>query len=386
MVRRRLGPLALGLAVAALAAACGSTDNGSSSSAASGGAAPATAGGTTSAASTGAFKVAFILVGPKNDGGWSQAHYDGAQAVQKALGDKVQVIVKENVPEGPQSQQVVEDLVKNQGVKLVFATSFGYGDALANLAAKYPDVKFEHATGAKTLPNLAVYYGAGEDGIYLSGMAAGAASKNGKVGYVVPFPIPEVIRHANAFALGVQKTHPGAQVKLIWTKSWFDPAKETKAAESLVSWGADVVGQNVDSPATGKVAEAKGVKWVGYDSDASAAAPKAYLTAAVYDWGPYYVSRVKAAMDGTWKTGSYYGNLADAFVQLAPFGPDVSEATKSAIQAEMDKLKSTPQAEFTGPIADQGGTQKIPAGQQATMDELLSIDWLVKGIEGSPTG
>jgi basic membrane protein A len=128
------------------------------------------------------------------------------------------------------------------------------------------------------------------------------------------------------------------------------------------------------------------VKWVGYDSDASAAAPKAYLTAAVYDWGPYYVSRVKAAMDGTWKTGSYYGNLADAFVQLAPFGPDVSEATKSAIQAEMDKLKSTPQAEFTGPIADQGGTQKIPAGQQATMDELLSIDWLVKGIEGSPTG
>ena len=387
MVKRRLGPLALGLAVAALAAACGSTDNGSSSSAASSAAAPAaTSGGATSAASTGAFKVAFILVGPKNDGGWSQAHYAGAQAVEQALGSKVQVIVKENVPEGPQSQQVIEDLVKNQGVKLVFATSFGYGDALAALAAKYPDVKFEHATGAKTLPNLAVYYGAGEDGIYLSGMAAGAASKNGKVGYVVPFAIPEVIRHANAFALGVQKTHPGAQVKLIWTKSWFDPAKETKAAESLVSWGADVVGQNVDSPATGKVAEAKGVGWVGYDSDASAAAPKAYLTAAVYDWGPYYVSRVKAAMDGTWKTGSYYGNLADGFVQLAPFGAGVSDTTKSAIQTELDKLKTTPQAEFTGPISDQSGTEKIPSGQQASLDDLLSITWLVKGIEGSPTG
>jgi basic membrane protein A len=128
------------------------------------------------------------------------------------------------------------------------------------------------------------------------------------------------------------------------------------------------------------------VKWVGYDSDASAAAPKAYLTAAVYDWGPYYVSRVKAAMDGTWKTGSYYGSLADGFVQLAPFGPDVSPATQSAIQAEMAKLKATPQAEFTGPIADQGGAQKIGAGQQASLGDLLSITWLVKGIQGSPTG
>jgi basic membrane protein A len=388
MDRRTIRAALFASGLALLAAGCGSTGSSTSTAAApaaSSSAAPATT--ASSGSSSGSpFKVAFILVGPKDDGGWSQAHYAGAQALKSALGDKVDVIVKENVPEGPQSQQVVEDLVRNQGAKAVFATSFGYGDALNALAAKYPDVKFEWATGTKPLPNLAVYYGAGEDGIYLSGMAAGAATKNGKVGYVVPFPIPEVIRHADAFALGVQKTHPGATVKLIWTKSWFDPAKETKAAESLVSWGADVVGQNVDSPATGKVAEAKKVGWVGYDSDASAAAPNAYLGAATYDWGPYYVSRVKAAMDGSWKTGSYYGSLADGFVKMAPWGKGVSGSTQSAIQAEMARLKAKPQAEFTGPIKDQSGAVKVPAGQQASLDELLSIDWLVQGVDGSPKG
>jgi len=389
MKMRTIGTALLASGAALLAAGCGSTGSSSSTAAppaASSGASstPATAPVATTAA--GPFKVAFILVGPKDDGGWSQAHYAGAQALKAALGDKVELIVKESVPEGPQSQQVVEDLVKNQGVKAVFATSFGYGDALNALAAKYPDVKFEWATGTKPLPNLAVYYGAGEDGIYLSGMAAGAATKNGKIGYVVPFPIPEVIRHANAFALGVQKTHPGATVKLIWTKSWFDPPKETKAAESLVSWGADVIGQNVDSPAAGKVAQAKKVAWVGYDSDASAAAPNAYLAAATYDWGPYYISRVKAAMDGSWKTGSYYGSLADGFVKMAPWGKAVSQATQTAIDAEAARLKAKPQAEFTGPIKDQSGAEKVPAGQQASLDELLAIDWLVQGVDGSPKG
>ena len=195
---------------------------------------------------------------------------------------------KENVPEGPQASQVIDSLVRD-GNKIIFATSFGYMDAMAAAAKKYPDVYFEHATGYKTAKNYANYFGAGEDAIYLSGMAAGAATKKGVIGYIVPFPIPEVIRHANAFALGAQATHPGAKVKLVWTKSWFDPAKEKKAAESLVAAGADVIGQNVDSPAAGQYAQSKGLPWVGYDSDAKKFAPTSWLTAAVYDWGPYYL-------------------------------------------------------------------------------------------------
>ncbi|HXQ86418.1 MAG TPA: BMP family ABC transporter substrate-binding protein, partial [Gaiella sp.] len=223
-------------------------------------------------APTAPIKAAWIYVGPHNDGGWSQAHDMGRLYVQKKLGKNVVTTFKESVPEGPQASQVIDSLVRD-GNKIIFATSFGYMDAMAAAAKKYPDVYFEHATGYKTSKNFAVYFGAGEDSIYLSGMAAGAATKKGVIGYIVPFPIPEVIRHANAFALGAQATHPGAKVKLVWTKSWFDPAKEKKAAESLVAAGADVLGQNVDSPAAGQYAQSKKLPWVGYDSDAKKFAP-----------------------------------------------------------------------------------------------------------------
>src|SRR3954452_14300601 len=199
-------------------------------------------------------KAAWIYVGPHNDGGWSQAHDAGRLYVQKQLGSNVVTTYKENVPEGPQVAQVIDSLVRD-GNKIIFTTSFGFGDAMFAAAKKYPDVKFEHATGYKTSKNFANYYGAGEDAIYLSGMAAGAATKSGVIGYVVPFPIPEVIRHANAFALGAQATHPGAKVKLVWTKSWFDPTLEKKSAQGLHQAGADVLGQNVDSPAAGQYAE-----------------------------------------------------------------------------------------------------------------------------------
>src|SRR5437762_5929996 len=185
-----------------------------------------------SAKSQAAFKAAWIYVGPHNDGGWSQAHDQGRLAVQNALGSRVQTTYKENVPEGPQVAQVIESLIRD-GNKIIFGTSFGFQPAMAAAAEKHPDVKFEMATGTTMMPNMAEYFGAGEDAIYLSGMAAGAATKSGTIGYVVPFAIPEVIRHANAFALGAQATHPGVKVRLIWTNSWFDPTKEKKAAESL---------------------------------------------------------------------------------------------------------------------------------------------------------
>jgi basic membrane lipoprotein Med (substrate-binding protein (PBP1-ABC) superfamily) len=338
-----------------------------------------------SAKSSAAFKAAWIYVGPHNDGGWSQAHDQGRLAVQKALGSKVVTTYKENVVEGPQAAQVIESLIRD-GNKIIFATSFGYQPAMVAAAKKHPDVKFEMATGYLSSKNMADYYGAGEDAIYLSGIAAGAATKSGVVGYVVPFPIPEVIRHTNAFALGVQKAHPGAKVKIVWTNSWFAPDKEKKAAESLHSAGADVIGQNVDSPAAGQYAESAGVPWVGYDSNAKKFAPKSWLTAAVYNWGPYYVKRTKAAMDGTWKTGSYYGSIKDGFTLLAPFGKDVSAATKKLIAKQRALIVGGKWNEFTGPIYDQKGKLRIKAGSRASLADLMSMSYLVKGVVGSPKG
>jgi len=338
-----------------------------------------------SAKPTATFKAAWIYVGPHNDGGWSQAHDQGRLAVQKALGSKVQTTYKENVPEGPQVAQVIESLIRD-GNKIIFGTSFGFQPAMAAAAKKHPDVKFEMATGTTILPNMSEYYGAGEDAIYLSGIAAGAATKSGTVGYVVPFAIPEVIRHTNAFALGVQKAHPGGKVRIVWTNSWFAPDKEKKAAESLHSSGADVLGQNVDSPSAGQYSESAGIPWVGYDSNAKQFAPKSWLTAAVYNWGPYYIKRVKAAMNGTWKTGNYYGSLRDGFTTLAPFGKGVSAKTKALIAKQRALIISGKWNEFQGPIYDQSGKLRIKPGHRPSFNDLYSMNYLVRGVIGSAQG
>ena len=332
-----------------------------------------------------AFKAAWIYVGPHNDNGWSQAHDKGRLYVQSKLGSKVQTTYKELVPEGPQTTQVIESLIRD-GNKIIFATSFGFQPAMVAAAKKHPDVKFEMATGTAQSKNMAEYFGAGEDGIYLSGMAAGAATKKGVIGYVVPFAIPEIIRHANAFALGAQATHPGAKVKLIWTNAWLDLGKEKKAAQNLVAAGADVLGQNVDSPTTGQFAESKGVPWVGYDSDAHTFAPKQWLTAAIYNWGPYYLRKTKAAMDGTWKTNFYYGSLKDGMVGLAPYGPKVSAKTKAAIAKKKAALIKGTFYEFAGPLYDQKGKLRVPKGKRLTVKDLYAMSWLVKGVIGSAKG
>jgi basic membrane protein A and related proteins len=332
-----------------------------------------------------AFKAAWIYVGTHDDHGWSQAHDAGRLYVQRTLGSKVETTFKELVPEGPQTCQVIESLVRD-GNKIIFATSFGFQNCMVSEAKKHPDVKFEQATGTARSSNLAEYFGAGEDAIYLAGMAAGAATKKGMIGYVVPFAIPEVIRHANAFALGAQATHPGAKVRLTWTNDWLNPGKERKAAQSLVSAGSDVLGQNVDSPATGQYAESKGVPWVGYDSDAHTFAPKQWLTAAVYYWGPYYLRKTKAAMNGTWKSNFYYGNLNDKFVGLAPYGKKVSAKTKKAIAAKKAALLSKKFYEFAGPLYDQKGKLRVKKGQRMTVTQLYAMNWLVKGVIGSAKG
>jgi basic membrane protein A and related proteins len=329
------------------------------------------------------FKVAWIYVGPHNDAGWSQAHNAGRLYVQKALGSKVQTTYKENVAVGPQLQQTVASLVRD-GYSMIFGTSYGYFDT--KVAAKYPKVLFEQATGTQTAKNLAEYFGASEDTIFLSGMAAGAATKKGTLGYVVAYPIPEVIRHANAFALGARLMHPGARVKLVWTNSWFDPAKEKKAAESLFAAGSDVLGQNVDSPATGQFAESKKIPWVGYDSYARKFARTSWLTASVYNWGPYYLRRIRAAMNGTWKPAFYYGSIKDGFTKLAPYGPRVTAKTKAAIAAKMKAIRNGSYYEFTGPLYDQKGKLRVAKGKRMTVKQLYAMNWLVKGVIGSPKG
>jgi basic membrane lipoprotein Med (substrate-binding protein (PBP1-ABC) superfamily) len=347
-------------------------------------------GALTSSASSGSspYKVAWILVGPHNDAGWSQAHDAGRLYVQKMLGTKVQTTYKENIAVGAQFAQTIASL-SAQGYKLIFATSYGY--VTPAVAKKYPNVLFEQATGTDVAKNVSEYFGAAEDTVFLSGMAAGAASKTGKIGYVVAFPIPEVIRHANAFALGAQLAHPGATVSLVWTNSWFDPAKEKKAAQSLVAAGADVLGQNVDSSAAGQYAESAGIPWVGYDSNASKFAPKSWLTAAVYNWGPYYLKRVKAAMAGTWKSGFYYGSINDGFTKLAPYGPSVTAATKAKIAAYQKKIQNGSFNEFIGPLYDQSGKLRVAKGVKMQVlkggsNSLYGMDWLVKGVIGSPKG
>src|SRR3954453_17933214 len=343
------------------------------------------AGSTGGRHATAQLKAAWIYVGPHNDGGGSQAHAKGRQYVQQHLGSKVKTTFKENVPEGPQTCQVIESLV-NDGNKIIFATSFGFQQCMGSEAKKHPDVHFEQATGTAQSKNLAEYFGAGEDAIYLSGMAAGAASKTGVLGYVVPFAIPEVIRHANAFALGAQATHPGAKVHLIWTNSWLDPGKEKRAAQNLVAAGADVLGQNVDSPATGQYAKSKNVPWVGYDSDAHTFAPQQWLTAAVYNWGPYYLRRVKAAMSGSWKSGFYYGTINDGMIGLASYGPKVSAKTKNAIAAKKSGIRSGKFYEFAGPPYGQKGKLRLKKGQKLSVKDLYAMNWLVKGVIGSAKG
>jgi basic membrane protein A len=331
-----------------------------------------------------AFKVAWIYPGPFDDGGWSTAHEAGRLYVQKVLGDNVQTTYKDKVYSNAQVPQIVAGLVRD-GYQMIFGCSFGNFELGVNgqLADKYPKVLFEQATGQQIKKNQSEYFGAGEDTIYLSGMAAGAASKKGLIGYVVPFGIPEVVRHLNAFTLGAQATHPGAKVKIVWTNSWVSTPKETAAAQALASAGVDVLGQNVDTPATGVYAEKHGIPWVGYDSDASKFAPKQWLTAAVYNWAPYYLRRIKAAMNGTWKPGFYYGSMKDGFTSLAKFGPKVSAKTKAQILAKQRDILNGKFYEFEGPLYDQKGKLMVKKGQRLSIKELYVMQWLVRGVIGS---
>lgn len=355
--------LALGLA------ACGSDKKDSSTT-------------TTAAGGSGdKLKVAFVYIGPVGDAGWTKKHDDGRAAMVKALGDKVEATAIENIPDTAASQKTFEDLVR-KGYKLIFATSFGYGDPMLAVAKANPGVCFEHATGYKTNANMGTYFGAAEEARYLSGIAAGKATKANKIGYVAAFPIPEVLRGINAFTLGVQSVNPTATVQVAWTSTWFDPDKEKQAAESLLEAGTDVLAQHQDSTATGLAAKAKGAKWLGYNDDQSSAAPDAWLTGPMWDWGPYYTKTTQSVLDGKCPADQYYGTMKDGLVQLASFGSSVDQATQDMINEKKQAIIDGSLQIFKGPISDQNGKVVVEDGKVADLGALLGTDYLVKGVIG----
>ncbi|MEJ5310960.1 MAG: BMP family ABC transporter substrate-binding protein [Anaerolineae bacterium] len=326
------------------------------------------------------FRVAFVYVGPVGDLGWSYAHDQGRQALDAAF-DNVETAYIELVSEGPDAERVLRDYAE-QGYDMIFATSFGYMDSVLEVAAAYPDVYFEHCTGYETAENVAIYDGRGYEGWYLAGITAGRMTKSNVLGYVAPYPIPEVVRNLNAFTLGARSVNAAVQVRPVWIFSWFDPVSEREAAQALLDSGADVIARESDSTEPDKLAEENGVYAIGYNAISSEVAPNAVLTAPIWDWGVYYKETVKAAMDGKWKTHAYWGHMADNVLKLAPFGPMVPQAVQDEVNAAKAKIISGKLHPFTGPIADQTGTIRVAAGETMSDPDLLSFDWLVEGVTG----
>ena len=327
-------------------------------------------------------KVAFMYVGPVGDAGWTYSHDEGRKYLAKEL-PYVKTTFVESVPEGADSERVLTQLAE-QGNKVIFATSFGYMDPTINVAKKYPDVVFMHCSGFKTDKNVGTYFGRIYQPRYLTGIAAGKMTKSNKIGYVAAFPIPEVVRGINAFTLGVRSVNPAAKVKVVWTNTCYDPAAEKEAGKTLLDDGADVIAQHQDTPGPQQAAEEKGKYSIGYNSDMSKYAPKAVLTSAVWNWGPYYVNTVKSVKEKTWKSDQYWGPLSDKIVDLAPFGPMVPEDVKKIVEDKKQQLmKNSNWDVFTGPIKDQSGAVKVPEGQRMSDKDMLGLDWFVEGVEGT---
>jgi simple sugar transport system substrate-binding protein len=338
-------------------------------------------------------KVGFVYLTTPGDHGWTYAHEVGRQDVIAHFGDKVETTYIENVPEGPDAARVIRDLAK-QGNDIIFTTSFGYMDPTLKVAKEFPEIKFEHITGYKRSPNMATGNIRFYEGRYVQGVVAGLMTKSNKIGYIASFPIPEVIQGINAFGLGLRSVNKDAEVSVIWVNSWYDPVKEADAAKVHIAEGADILAQHTDSPAMLQTAEKAGVYGFGQSSDMKAFAPKAQLFSSVNNWGIYYINKIQALMDGSWTTGEgpdhWAGNtwagMADDFLVLSAFENMPDDVAKAA-QKAADDIKSGANKIFTGPIRDNTGVEKIPAGKTLNDGELFTtLDYYVEGIVGKIPG
>jgi simple sugar transport system substrate-binding protein len=338
-------------------------------------------------------KVGFVYLTTPGDHGWTYAHEVARQDVEKHFGNKVETTFVENVPEGPDSARVIRELAK-QGNDIIFTTSFGYMDHTIKVAKEFPNVKFEHITGYKRSPNVATGNIRFYEGRYVQGVVAGLMTKSNKIGYLASFPIPEVIQGINAFGIGLRSVNPKAEVSVIWVNSWYDPVKEADAAKVHIAEGADILAQHTDSPAMLQTAQKAGVHGFGQSSDMKAFAPKAQLFSSVNNWGPYYISKIQQMMDGKWSTGDgpdhWAGNtwvgIADDYLVLSPFENMPADVAKAAAQAAAD-IKSGKNKIFTGPIKDNSGKVRVPAGKTLNDGELFqTLDYYVDGISGKIPG
>ncbi len=377
----KLAGLASVAATAALVG-CGKKED-SAATAASASSEPASA---SVAAKAAPLNIAFAYVGPVGDAGWTFAHDQGRLAVEKEFGDKVKTTFVEKVPEGPDAERVIRDLV-GQGNKLVFGTTFGYMEPMLKVAADNKDVKFEHGTGYKTAENMRTYDSRTYEGAYMAGVIAGSMTKTNTLGVVGSIPIPEVIRNINSFTLGAQSVNPKIKTKVVWVNGWFDPPKETEGAQSLINQGADVLFQNTDSPAVLQTAEKAGKFAFGWDSDMSKFGPKAHLASAIINWGPYYIKATKDALEGTWATGGAWWGVKEGAIDLVSVSDAVPADVKAKVETVKAGLKDGSFVIWKGPVVGQDGKDVLAKGATADDKFLGGINFYVKGVEGSiPSG
>jgi basic membrane protein A len=331
-------------------------------------------------------KAAWIYVGPVGDAGWSFAHDLGRKAVEAKFGDAIKTTFIEKVPEGADAERVIRDLAQ-QGNKIIFATSFGYMEAMLKVAADFPDVKFEHATGYKTAPNMRIYDASFYQDTYMAGVIAGKMTKTNVLGFVGSFPIAEVLRNINAFTLGAQSVNPKIKTKVVWVNTWYDPGKESEAAQSLINQKADVLLQNTDSTAVLQTAEKNGKYAFGWDSDMSSFGPKAHLGSAIVNWAPYYIKAIEEVKAGSWKTERTVWGVKEGLNDLIKIADVVPDDAKKRVDEIKAGLKDGSFNPFTGPVVDNTGKERLAKDQKADQAWLDKVDFYVKGVEGKvPAG
>jgi simple sugar transport system substrate-binding protein len=345
----------------------------------------ATGAGLFGASAADKLKVGFIYLGPVGDLGWTYQHDLGRLAMVKEFGDKVETTFLENVSEGPDSERSIEQLAR-AGNKLIFTTSFGYMEPTLKVAKKYPKIHFEHATGYKRAENMSTYSGRFYEGRYIQGQIAAKMSKTGVLGYIGSFPIPEVISGINATMLGAQTVNPNTKIKIIWVNTWFDPGKEADAAKALLDQGADVIMQHTDSPAAMQVAAERGKLAFGQDSEMIKFGPKAQLTSIMNNWGPYYIARVKAELDGTWKSEDVWDGLKEKMVVMAPYTNMPDDVKKAAEETEA-AIKDGKLHPFKCPVIGQDGKEvECKGGDKLAGGQILGMNFYVKGIDDKIPG
>ena len=330
--------------------------------------------------------VGFVYVSPIGEAGWTYQHELGRRALEQALGSRVKTVFVEAVAEGADAERVMRDLVAAQGARLVFATSFGYLDGALRVAAEFPAAKFEHAGGYKSAPNLATYDARYYEARWLAGWLAGKASRSGIAGYVAGFPVPEVVQGINAFTLGMRAANPKGRVRVLWLNTWFDPAREREAAQSLIDQGADVLTHHSGSPAVALAAQAsfrtRGVRVVPYPSDMRAFAPDAQLAAIEHRWGAFYTRVAESVLAGTWKAEPTWGGIASGMVDVAAVDPKVPAATRSGLQSRRAAIVAGTLKPFAAPLRDNAGTLRLASG---ALDDaqIKAMDWFVEGVIGT---